>query len=145
MLDEPHEAASVQEAGSLRRISIFEMYPRGVQIRCEVRQIGLPQALILAAPPSTPHRVTSRSHLAQGLRLEPIPPLAVMPPCLWLIWMSGLTQLSLKGWALVVTYEEDPEAFGTLFKVRSTGRYRLLFLSSQLVFPISSSRTLAQG
>lgn len=43
-----------------------------------------------------------------------------MPPCLWLIWVSGLTQLSLKEWALVVTYEEDPEAFGTLYKVRST-------------------------
>ena len=43
-----------------------------------------------------------------------------MPPCLWLIWVSGLTDLSLKEWALVVTYEEDAEAFGTLYKVRST-------------------------
>jgi len=56
------------------------------------------------------------------------PPSAVMPPSLWLIWVSGLTQLSLKEWALVVTYEEDPEAFGTLYKVRSTttSRNRLI-------------------
>lgn len=48
------------------------------------------------------------------------PPLAVMPPCLWLIWVSGLTEFSLKEWALVVTYEEDAEAFGTLYKVCPT-------------------------
>lgn len=35
--------------------------------------------------------------------------------------MSGLTHLSPKGWALVVTYEEDPEAFGTLFKLKDIG------------------------
>jgi len=44
-----------------------------------------------------------------------------MPPCLWLIWVSGLTHLSLKEWALVVTYEEDAEAFGTLYKLKDIG------------------------
>ena len=70
-----------------------------------------------------------------------------MPPCLWLIWVSGLTQLSLKEWALVVTYEEDPEAFGTLYKARSTvtGHNRPFPPHLQLVFSASSSKILALG
>lgn len=68
-----------------------------------------------------------------------------MPPCLWLIWVAGLAQLSPKEWALVVTYEEDPEAFGTLFKVRSTVVTVRRFPRPQSIFSIASSRILAQG
>lgn len=56
-----------------------------------------------------------------------------MPPCLWLIWVSGLTHLSPKEWALVVTYEEDLEAFGTLYKVRSSYRSPSPSLSTRLL------------
>ena len=68
-----------------------------------------------------------------------------MPPCLWLIWVSGLTELSPKEWALVVTYEEDVEAFGTLYKVRSTIISYRRSPRSQHFHSRTSSRTLAQG
>ena len=67
-----------------------------------------------------------------------------MPPCLWLIWVSGLTHLSPKEWALVVTYEEDPEAFGTLYKVCYTA---VVGHGPFILNPASptSSKILAQG
>lgn len=110
--------------------------------------------LCACAPPHTilgtpPHQSPTASPLAlvelkvhvQGQLL----PLAVMPPCLWLIWVPGLTQLSPKEWALVVTYEEDLEAFGTLFKVRSIAVIVRRLPRPQPVFSATSSRTSAQG
>ena len=77
---------------------------------------------VLSQPhhPPTPRCIRPPLALAEPKVQGQFPPSAVMPPCLWLIWVSGLTELSLKEWALVVTYEEDAEAFGTLYKVRST-------------------------
>ena len=102
-------------------------------------------------PQSSRNSTTDQVPAASSLALVELevqgqfPPSAVMPPCLWLIWVSGLTQLSLKEWALVVTYEEDTEAFGTLYKVRSTVVIYRHSLHPQPFYPPTSSRTLVQG
>lgn len=102
-----------------------------------------PAVLSRLRHPSTPTAPPPAlvEHKVQGQFLPP----AVMPPCLWLIWVSGLTELSPKEWALVVTYEEDVEAFGTLYKVRSAATSCRRSPHSQRFGFHTSSRTLAQG